>query len=107
MTRTRRGMLGLVFTVGAATLAPPHARAAEGGGATDAPMSTPPSRGDSGGNGDDSIADDVDSDQAAATPGGDACIDENVKADLFAKRKRRDVRERLFQQTNRHEITVQ
>lgn len=39
--------------------------------------------------------------------GGDACIDENVKADLFAKRKRRDVRDRLFQQTNRHEITVQ
>lgn len=37
----------------------------------------------------------------------DACIDENVKADLFAKRKRRDVRERLFQQTNRHELTVQ
>ena len=37
----------------------------------------------------------------------DACIDENVRADLFAKRKRRDVRERLFQQTNRHELTVQ
>ena len=37
----------------------------------------------------------------------DACIDENVRADLFAKRKRRDVRDRLFQQTNRHEITVQ
>jgi outer membrane beta-barrel protein len=37
----------------------------------------------------------------------DACIDQNVKADLFAKRKRRDVRERLFQQTNRHELTVQ
>jgi outer membrane beta-barrel protein len=37
----------------------------------------------------------------------DACIDENVKADLFAKRKRRDVRDRLFQQTNRHELTVQ
>jgi outer membrane beta-barrel protein len=36
----------------------------------------------------------------------DACIDENVKADLFAKRKRRDVRDRLFQQTNRHEFTV-
>jgi outer membrane beta-barrel protein len=38
--------------------------------------------------------------------GGDACIDEEVKADLFAKRKRRDVRERMFQQTNRHELTV-
>jgi outer membrane beta-barrel protein len=37
----------------------------------------------------------------------DACIDENVKADLFAKRKMRTTRERLFQQTNRHELTVQ
>ena len=37
----------------------------------------------------------------------DACIDENVKADLFAKRKQRTTRERLFQQTNRHELTVQ
>jgi outer membrane beta-barrel protein len=37
----------------------------------------------------------------------DACIDENVKADLFAKRKQRTSRERLFQQTNRHELTVQ
>ena len=36
----------------------------------------------------------------------DACIDENVRADLFAKRKRRDVRDRLFQQTNRHELTA-
>jgi outer membrane beta-barrel protein len=43
----------------------------------------------------------------APTTDADACIDENVKADLFAKRKRRDVRERLFQQTNRHELTVQ
>jgi outer membrane beta-barrel protein len=39
-------------------------------------------------------------------PGADACIDENVKADLFAKRKQRTVRERLFQQTNRHELTA-
>ncbi|HSS40180.1 MAG TPA: hypothetical protein VLT58_15540, partial [Polyangia bacterium] len=38
---------------------------------------------------------------------GDACIDENIKADLFAKRKQRTTRERLFQQTNRHELTVQ
>jgi outer membrane beta-barrel protein len=38
---------------------------------------------------------------------GDACIDENVKADLFAKRKQRTTRDRLFQQTNRHELTVQ
>jgi outer membrane beta-barrel protein len=47
---------------------------------------------------------------AATTPdqaaGGDACIDENVKADLFAKRKQRTSRERLFQQTNRHELTA-
>ncbi len=43
----------------------------------------------------------------ATTTDADACIDENVKADLFAKRKRRDVRERLFQQTNRHELTIQ
>lgn len=39
--------------------------------------------------------------------GGDACIDEQIKADLFAKRKMRTTRERLFQQTNRHELTVQ
>jgi outer membrane beta-barrel protein len=42
----------------------------------------------------------------AGTPGGDACIDEEVKADLFAKRKQRTSRERLFQQTNRHELTL-
>ena len=42
----------------------------------------------------------------AAKPGGDACIDEDVKADLFAKRKQRTSRERLFQQTNRHELTL-
>jgi outer membrane beta-barrel protein len=40
-------------------------------------------------------------------PGGDACIDENVKADLFAKRRIRTTRDRLFQQTNRHELTIQ
>jgi outer membrane beta-barrel protein len=45
--------------------------------------------------------------EAAPAPGGDACIDEDVKADLFAKRKQRTSRERLFQQTNRHEITAQ
>lgn len=38
--------------------------------------------------------------------GADACINEEVRADLFAKRQRRDVRDRLFLQTNRHEITV-
>jgi outer membrane beta-barrel protein len=43
---------------------------------------------------------------AAAAPGGDPCIDEDVKADLFAKRKQRTSRDRLFQQTNRHELTL-
>jgi outer membrane beta-barrel protein len=42
----------------------------------------------------------------AGKPGGDACIDEDVKADLFAKRKQRTSRERLFQQTNRHELSL-
>ncbi len=54
---------------------------------------------------------DDDAEEAAAKaeagkPGGDACIDEDVKADLFAKRKQRTSRDRLFQQTNRHELTV-
>jgi outer membrane beta-barrel protein len=47
---------------------------------------------------------------AAAAPGSpkqDACIDENIKADLFAKRQMRGTRERLFQQTNRHELMLQ
>ncbi len=39
--------------------------------------------------------------------GGDACIDEDIKADLFAKRKQRTSRDRLFQQTNRHELSLQ
>ena len=47
-----------------------------------------------------------DADATAADPEADACIDENVKADLFAKRKQRTSRERLFQQTNRHELTL-
>src|SRR5262249_5269861 len=34
-------------------------------------------------------------------------IDEHVKADLFAKRQMRGTRERLFQQTNRHELMLQ
>jgi outer membrane beta-barrel protein len=46
-------------------------------------------------------------DAAPATPGGDACIDENIKADLFAKRRMRGTRDRLFQQTNRHEFLIQ
>lgn len=44
--------------------------------------------------------------EAAPAAGQDACIDENVKADLFAKRKMRTTRDRLFQQTNRHELTA-
>jgi outer membrane beta-barrel protein len=43
----------------------------------------------------------------ADAAGGDACIDENIKADLFAKRRMRTTRDRLFQQTNRHELTAQ
>jgi len=38
--------------------------------------------------------------------GANACIDENVRADLLAKRQRRNTRDRLFQKTNRHEISV-
>jgi outer membrane beta-barrel protein len=34
------------------------------------------------------------------------CVDENVKADLLAKRRQRGAKERLFQQTNRHELTA-
>ena len=57
----------------------------------------------------DSEADDEEEEAAkveAGKPGGDACIDEDVKADLFAKRKQRTSRDRLFQQTNRHELTL-
>ena len=57
----------------------------------------------------ESEADDAEEETAkaeAAKPGGDACIDEDVKADLFAKRKQRTSRDRLFQQTNRHELTA-
>lgn len=72
-----------LLALGGALLAAP-ARAAEGDGAV--------AKGDT--------------DAAVADPDADACIDENVKADLFAKRKRRDVRDRLFQQTNRHELTA-
>jgi outer membrane beta-barrel protein len=45
----------------------------------------------------------------SAEGGGDknsACINDDIKADLFAKRRMRGTRDRLFQQTNRHEITV-
>ena len=57
-------------------------------------------------------ADAADGDKAAepAPPpmpeGGDPCIDEDVKADLFAKRRQRTSRDRLFQQTNRHELSL-
>jgi outer membrane beta-barrel protein len=44
--------------------------------------------------------------QAPPEAAGDACIDENVKADLFAKRKMRTTKDRLFQQTNRHELAA-
>jgi len=40
-----------------------------------------------------------------AAPGNEgACIDETVKADLDAKRRRRSAKERLVQKTNRHEL---
>jgi outer membrane beta-barrel protein len=55
---------------------------------------------------DDDAAEEAAAKAASAQPGGDACIDEDVKADLFAKRKQRTSRERLFQQTNRHELTL-
>jgi len=43
---------------------------------------------------------------AAAAPEENGCIDEELKADLDAKRRRRSVKERLVQKTNRHEIVV-
>jgi outer membrane beta-barrel protein len=54
----------------------------------------------------DSADDEDDAPPPPAKVGGDACIDENVKADLFAKRRLRGTRDRLFQQTNRHEFTA-
>jgi outer membrane beta-barrel protein len=44
----------------------------------------------------------------AADPPADegACVDETVKADLDAKRRRRSAKERLVQKTNRHELGV-
>jgi len=35
-----------------------------------------------------------------------SCVDPNIKADLDAKRRRRSVKERLVQKTNRHELGV-
>lgn len=45
---------------------------------------------------------------AHAADAGDrgSCIDEKIKADLDAKRRKRAVKERLFQKTNRHELTL-
>lgn len=46
---------------------------------------------------------------ARAQPPSDdraVCIDQDVKADLDAKRRRRSVRDRLVQKTNRHEIVL-
>jgi outer membrane beta-barrel protein len=43
---------------------------------------------------------------AEAPPSEGACIDETVKADLDAKRRRRSAKERLVQKTNRHELGV-
>jgi outer membrane beta-barrel protein len=43
---------------------------------------------------------------AAEAPSEGACIDETVKADLDAKRRRRSAKERLVQKTNRHELGV-
>jgi outer membrane beta-barrel protein len=41
-----------------------------------------------------------------ATPDTGVCLDQEVKADLDAKRRRRSVKERLVQKTNRHELGV-
>ncbi len=43
--------------------------------------------------------------QAAESETG-ACIDETLKADLDAKRRRRFVKSRLYEKTNRHELSV-
>jgi outer membrane beta-barrel protein len=74
----------------------------------DAPSASAPIAGGAGpSQGPEQIASGEDAPSASASPEqGDACIDENVKADLFAKRKQRTSRDRLFQQTNRHELTV-
>jgi outer membrane beta-barrel protein len=41
---------------------------------------------------------------APADPG--VCLDEEIKADLDAKRRRRSTKERLVQKTNRHELGI-
>jgi outer membrane beta-barrel protein len=44
--------------------------------------------------------------RAADAPSEGACVDESVRADLDAKRRRRSAKERLVQKTNRHELGV-
>jgi outer membrane beta-barrel protein len=87
--------LGLI-AVGAALLV---AGTAASAAADDEPMSKDPA--------DEAAAPAADAPAADGKAGGDACIDENIKADLFAKRKQRTSRERLFQQANRHEVSLQ
>jgi outer membrane beta-barrel protein len=90
--RVARMAMAMAMAAGAATST---ARAADsGGGDSAAPGVASPAPGSGGAS------------EETAVEDADACIDENVKADLFAKRKRRDVRDRLFQQTNRHELTA-
>src|SRR5262249_35059183 len=80
--------LGTTVLLAAALAAPLGARAAEGDDKADEKGDEKAAAGD------------------AAKVGGDACIDEKVKADLFAKRRMRTTRDRLVQQTNRHEMTA-
>lgn len=44
--------------------------------------------------------------RAAESPDRGSCVDEGIKADLDAKRRKRAVKDRLFQKTNRHELTL-
>ena len=44
--------------------------------------------------------------RAAAPEDTAVCLDDEVKADLDAKRRRRSVKERLVQKTNRHELVL-
>ena len=87
--------LGLI-AVGAALLV---AGSTASAAADDEPMSKDPAAAPA--------ADEAAAPPSDGKPGADACIDENVKADLFAKRKQRTSRERLFQQANRHELSLQ
>lgn len=44
--------------------------------------------------------------QAPTPDDAGVCLDEDVKADLDARRRRRSVKERLYQKANRHEIAA-